>query len=417
MPRRDPFAPVLNDRLAAFLRSESDDRLAPHAVPVGGAAAPVTRYSDGRERINLGSNNYLGLTTDPRVLDGARSALEQYGSGASGSRMLNGTTELHLQLEEELADFYGVEAAVVTTSGYTANLALLTAIGAHGDAIVMDAHCHASLRAGAEGSRARVVRFRHDDVADLRRRLEALDPTAGVVVVVDGVYSMHGREAPLLEVVSVCRSAGARLVVDEAHGIGVLGTHGRGAAEAAGVLGSVDAVTITMSKSLGSCGGAVLTTRAVAEGLRSAAVPYVFAASNVPASVGAALAALRVLRAEPERVARVRALGQSLRRMLWSRGVNALPGNGPIVAVPVGSSSATVAAWRRTFDAGVYANLAFFPAVAKDEGLLRLSVMATHTEEHLERGVTAVAEAVGGLSRTDGLLTLPSPRAVEAANL
>lgn len=417
MPRRDAFAPVLTNRLAAFLRTEAKVGRSPQAVPVAGSTAAVTRYSDGRERINLGSNNYLGLTTHPRVIAGARAALDAYGTGACGSRMLNGTTDLHLALEEELADFYEVEAAVVTPSGFTANLAVLSAAGSPGDLLLVDGQAHASLHAGAQASRATVVRFRHNDVADLRRRLEAADPGVGVVVVVDGVYSMHGGVADLVDLLAVCREAGARLVVDEAHGVGVLGGLGRGAAEAAGVLADVDAVTVTLSKALGSAGGAVLTSAAVADGLRSAAVPYVFATSNVPASVGAALAAVRVLREEPELPARVRSLGDSLRRGLWAAGVDALPGAGPIVSVPVGGASETVAAWRRVFDAGVYVNAATYPVVPRDEGILRLSVMATHTEEQLERGVAAIATAVAGSEARGRRIELPAPRQQEAVQI
>lgn len=415
MPRRDPFAPVLSNRFAAFLRGEAELGTAPNAVPVAGAAAPVTLFADGRERVNLGSNNYLGLTTDPRVIAGAQAALEHYGTGSSGSRMLNGTTRLHLALEEELADFYGFEAAVVTASGFTANLALLSSTGVPGDAIVIDAHSHASLRAGAEASRATVLRWRHNDVAALRARLDQLHPEAAALVVVDGVYSMHGEVAPLVEVVAACRDAGARLVVDEAHGLGVLGELGRGAAEAAGVLADVDALTLTMSKSLGSCGGAVLTTASVAEGLRSAAVAYTFAAANVPASVGASLAALRVMRSEPELVERVRQSGGLLRRLFWEAGVNALPGDGPIIAVPIGESARTSAVFRAVFDAGVYVNAACFPVVPRGEAILRLSVMATHTEEHLERAVTAVAAAIASTARTVDLLPAARRDAVEPA--
>ena len=367
-------------------------------MPVAGAAGPVTRYADGALRTNLGSNNYLGLTTDPRVVEGARAALELYGTGASGSRVLNGTSRLHLALEEELADFYGVEAAVVTPSGFTANLALLSAVGGPGDAVLVDAHAHASIQAGATASRAQVLRWRHNDLDSLRSRLERVDARAGVVVVADGVYSMQGETAPLAGLVAVCAQAGARLVVDEAHGIGVLGATGRGAAEAAGVLADVDAVTITMSKSLGSCGGAVLTSAALAEGLRTRAVPYVFAAANVPASVGASLAALRVLRAEPERVERVRALSALLRRELARCGVPVLPGQGAVVAVPVGDDEQVLHAWRAVFAAGVYVNAAIHPAVPRDQGVLRLSVMATHTEDQLERAVAVVAEALRGAS-------------------
>jgi len=381
-------------------------------VPVSGAAGPVTRYTDGVERTNLGSNNYLGLTTDPRVAEGARAALERYGTGASGSRLLNGTSQLHLALEAELADFYGVEAAVVTSSGFTANLALLSAVGGPGDAVLVDAHAHASLQAGAAASRAQVLRWRHNDVDSLRSRLERVDPAAGVVVVTDGVYSMQGETAPLADLAAVCAQAGARLVVDEAHGIGVLGATGRGAAEAAGVLAAVDAVTITMSKSLGSCGGAVLTTAALAEGLRTRAVPYVFAAANVPASVGASLAALRVLRAEPERPARVRSLGELLRRELARAGVPVLAGQGAVVAVPVGDDEQVLRAWRAVFAAGVYVNAAVHPAVPRGQGVLRLSVMSTHTEEQLERAVAVVAAALRDTA-APGPAAGPVPAAAE----
>jgi 8-amino-7-oxononanoate synthase len=408
MPRRDSFAPVLSDRVAAFLAEQSRTGVAAHAVPVSGAAAPVTRYSDGRDRYNLGSNNYLGLTTDPRVVAGAQAALDQYGTGVSGSRLLNGTTDLVLRLEAELADFYDVEAAVVLPSGFTANLALLSAVGTPGDAVLVDARAHASLQAGAAASRAQRVRWRHNDVEDLRRRLEALDPRAAALVVVDGIYSMEGQLAPLVDLVALCREHGARLVVDEAHGVGVLGERGRGAAEALGVLPDVDALTVTMSKALGSCGGAVLTTAAVAEGLRTA-VPYMFAAGNVPASVGAALAAVRVLREEPERPALVRSRAWVLRQELGEAGVPVLPSTGAVLAVPVGGEADTFDAWRAIFDEGVYTNAAVYPAVARGSGVLRLSVMATHTDSQLHRAAMAVAAGLraSGAPSAGGL---PSPR-------
>ncbi|SDQ74516.1 8-amino-7-oxononanoate synthase [Quadrisphaera sp. DSM 44207] len=410
MARRDPFAPVVNDRFARQLRAMADPGPSPAAVPVSSASAPVTRFSDGVERVNLGSNNYLGLTTDPQVVAGAQAALDRYGTGACGSRMLNGTTDLHLALEAELADFYGVEAAVVTTSGFTANLALLSSVGRPGDALLVDSQAHASLQMGAGASRAALVRWRHNDLDALRAELEAVDPAAGVVVVVDGVYSMHGGTAPLPRIAALCRDAGARLVVDEAHGIGVLGERGRGAAEAAGVLDSVDAVTVTLSKALGSCGGAVLTGAAVAEGLRGAARPYVFATSNVPASLGASLAALRVLRADPERPRRVRALAGLLRRELELAGVPTLPGEAAVVAVPGGSTQDTLAAWRAVFARGVYVNAVIHPAVPRGEGLLRLSVMATHDERLVERAVAAVADGVRA-ARERRVAVLPDERA------
>jgi 8-amino-7-oxononanoate synthase len=392
--RRDPFAPLLENPLAELFRQHVRAGGATHAVPTAGAPQPVTRYDDGRHRINLGSNNYLGLANDPRVIAAAETAVRQYGTSTSGSRVLNGTTRLHLALEQELADHYGTEAAVLTSSGINANLALLSTVGSPGDVLLVDAHAHASVHAGAAASRGTVSRFRHNDLASLRQRLDALDDRAGAVIVVDGVYSMSGETAPLAEIAQLCDRFDARLVVDEAHGMGVLGAAGRGAAEQAGVLDRVDAVTLAFSKSLASVGGAVMTTRAAADGIRASALPYVFSAANDPASVGAALAALRILRAEPERMARTRHNGALLRRALTEAGVPPIAGTGAVIAVRTGGEDTTAAAWRIAFDAGVYCNAVAYPAVPRGKGVLRLSVMATHTDEQLASAAEVVAAAV-----------------------
>jgi 8-amino-7-oxononanoate synthase len=392
--RRDPFAPLLENSLAAMLRDPEGPGAAALAVPTGGAPLPVTRYADGRDRINLGTGNYLGLAGDPRVIEAATAALQQYGTSTAGSRVLNGTTSLHLALEEELADHYGTESAVLTSSGVNANVALLSTVCGPDDVLLVDGHVHASLHAAAAASRGTALRFRHNDLHSLRQRLETIDPRAGAVVVVDGVYSMTGELAPLPEIADLCARFGARLVVDEAHGLGVLGKGGRGAAEQTGVLSRIDAVTVALSKALASVGGAIMTSRAAAEGIRASAMPYVFSAANDPASVAAALAALRVLRSEPERITRLQDNCELLRRVLTENGATPISGAGAVIAVPTGQDEVTGPAWRLAFEAGVYTNAVTYPAVPRGRGVLRLTLMATHTEEQLRRAGEIIAQAV-----------------------
>lgn len=392
--RRDPFAPLHENALAALLRDPGHPGSASVAVPTAGAPLPVTRYADGHDRINLGTGNYLGLAGDPRLIEAAAAAVRRYGTSTSGSRVLNGTTGLHLQLEEELADLYGTEAAVLTSSGVNANIALLSTVCTADDVLLVDAHVHASLHAAAAASRGKVVRWRHNDLDSLAARLARLEPRAGAVVVVDGVYSMTGEIAPLREITGLCAEHGARLVVDEAHGLGVLGAGGRGAGEELGVLADVDAVTIALSKSLASVGGAILTSRSAADGIRAGAMPYVFSAANDPASVAAALTAVRILRAEPERITRLQENCALLRRVLADAGADPIAGRGAVVAVPTGSDEATGAAWRAAFDGGVYTNAVAYPAVPRGRGVLRLTVMATHTATQLRTAAELVAAAV-----------------------
>jgi len=394
LQRRDAFAPLLDSDRAEMFRRHVREGLATHGVPTGGAPQPVTVFDDGRARVNLGSNNYLGLAGDPQVVEAAVGALRQYGTSAAGSRVLNGTTRLHLTLERELAEHYGTEDAVIVSSGVNANVAVLSTSCGPGDVLLVDAHAHASLHAAAGGSRGTVQRFTHNSIASLERRLAKLDPQAGAVVAVDGVYSMSGESAPLAAIAGLCARFSARLVVDEAHGLGVLGAGGRGAAEAAGVLDRVDAVTIAFSKSLASVGGAVMTSRAVADGIRAGAMPYVFSAAGDPAAVAAALASLRVLRREPERMARLQANADLLRRVLTEHGVAPVPGRGAVIAVPTGDDEATRAAWARAHESGVYTNAVAYPAVPRGKGVLRLAPMATHTEEQLRLAGELVAAAV-----------------------
>src|SRR3569833_959791 len=394
--RRDPFAPLLGSDRAEMMRRHVREGTATHSVPTAGSPQPVTVFDDGRSRISLGTNNYLGLAVDPQVVEAAGSALRQYGTSAAGSRILNGTTRLHLTLERELAEHYGSEDAVLTSAGVNANVAILATSCAPGDVLLGDAHAHASLHAAAAASRGTVQRFTHNSIASLERRLARLAPDAGAVVVVDGVYSMSGEAAPLAAIAGLCGRYSARRVVDAAHGLGVLVDGGRGAAEAAGVLDRVDAVTVAFSKSLASVGGAVMTSRAVADGIRAGAMPYVFSAAGDPAADAAALATLRVLRREPERMQRLAAKGDLLRRVLAEHGAAPLPGKGAVIAVPTGDDAAPVTAWASAHDAGVYTDAGCYPAVPRGRGVLRLAVMATHTEEQLRLAGELVAAAVRG---------------------
>jgi 8-amino-7-oxononanoate synthase len=390
--RPDPFEPVYNSPLVQVIRETAARDEQANSIPMIEAATAETLFADGVRRINLGSSNYLGLTTHPRVIEASAKALYQFGSGSVGTRLLNGTTSLHLQLEEELADFYGAEAAMVTTSGFLANLALLGSIGAPGDTILVDHRAHASIQAGAQASRATTRTFRHNDMNSLIAELEQAE--GGVVVVVDGVYSMHGDVAPLDQLVEICARYGARLVSDEAHGVGVLGERGRGAVEEFGVLDRIDSVTMPLSKALGTCGGAITGSKELIAGLQGSAWAYIFASVNVPAAVAGSLESLRILRESPELVASVRSNSETFRSLLTQAGAAPMPGLGAVISVEVGAETTTSRAWKKLYNAGIYCNASCWPAVGKGKALLRFAVMATHTTAQLEKAAELVALCV-----------------------
>jgi 8-amino-7-oxononanoate synthase len=358
---------------------------------------------EGAERVMLGSNNYLGLTGDERVKQGARDALDRYGTGLTGSRFLNGTIDLHLELEQELAEWMGTEAVIVFTTGHQANLGCLGTILAPGDTVVADSGDHASILDGCILSRAKLRAFRHNRLDKLERTLErAAGDGGGVLVVVDGVFSMEGDVAPLPQIVELCRRFGARLMVDEAHAVGVLGARGAGTAELLGVEEDVDLRMGTFSKSLASCGGFIAGPAEVVEYLRVSARPFLFTASAVPAAVGAALAAARICRSSegPQLFARVLDNARHLHRGLEQLGFHVvepttLPDGEtvvtPIVPVLVGDDWKAALLWRALYDAGVYVNVAIHPAVPPGGALLRTSVMATHETAVLDRALDAFA--------------------------
>jgi 8-amino-7-oxononanoate synthase len=380
------------------LQAAREHDLLPYFRVLEGPAGPVVEM-EGQERIMLGSNNYLGLTGDPRVKEAARVALERFGTGLTGSRFLNGTLSLHLELERDLADWMGTDDALVFTTGYLANTGSIGTLLGPGDTVICDTGDHASILDAVSMSRARIRPFRHNRLDKLETMLSRAESDGGgVLVVVDGVFSMEGDLAPVPEIAALCREHGARLMVDEAHGVGVLGERGAGACEAYGVEDAVDLRMGTFSKSLASCGGFIAGPADVIDFLRVQSRSFMFTAAAVPAAIGAAAGALRVIRSDegPVLMARVLDNARYLHRGLAQIGYQVMepttmPDGSelltPIVPVLVGDDWEAVLLWKALYDAGVYVNVALYPAVQRGGALLRTSVMATHEREHLDRAL------------------------------
>ncbi|HWI22626.1 MAG TPA: aminotransferase class I/II-fold pyridoxal phosphate-dependent enzyme [Baekduia sp.] len=393
-----------HERLEQLRMARAADLL-PYFRVLEGPARPVVEM-EGAQRIMLGSNNYLGLTADERVLNAAREAIDTYGTGLTGSRLLNGTIPLHLELEAEIADWMGTEEAIVFSTGHQANVGTLGTILEPGDTVVADSGDHASILDGCLLSKAKLRAFRHGKIDKLEKQLErAAGDGGGVLIVVDGVFSMEGDIAPLQEIAALSETYGARLMVDEAHGAGVLGARGAGTSELLGVEDRVDLRMGTFSKSLASCGGFIAGSHEVIDFLRVQSRAFLFTASGVPAAAAAALAALRVLRSEEGRgmLAAVLDNARYLRDGLEAAGFavvapqplpagaqmeapGVLDGNvvTPIVPVLVGDDWKAVLLWRALFDAGVFVNTALHPAVPPGGAMLRTSVMATHDRRTLD---------------------------------
>jgi 8-amino-7-oxononanoate synthase len=374
---------------------------------------------EGKRRIMLGSNNYLGLTGDERVKRGALEALDRYGTGLTGSRFLNGTTDLHLELERELADWFETEAALVFSTGHQANLGALGTILGPGDTVVADSGDHASILDGCILSRAKLRAFRHNRMDLLEKQLRRAEQDGGgVLVVVDGVFSMEGDVAPLPEIADLCARYGARLMVDEAHALGVLGARGAGTCELLGIEDRVDLRMATFSKSLASCGGVIAGPADVIEFLRIQSRPFMFTASGVPAAVGAALAAVRVCRSDEGRelFAKVLDNARHLHAGLSELGFRVveptrLPDGTevvtPVVPVVVGDDWKAAFLWKALYDAGVFVNVALHPAVPPAGALLRTSVMATHDSATLDDAIGKFAEVKRAFESEHG--PLPEP--------
>src|SRR5215216_3305194 len=400
----DVFAKVRGHERAEQLRAAREADLLPYFRTVESSAAPVMEM-EGAERIMLGSNNYLGLTGDERVIAGARDALERFGTGLTGSRLLNGTTPLHLELEAEIAEWMGTDDAIVFTTGHQANVGTLGTILAPGDTVIADSGDHASILDGCLLSRAKLRPFKHNRLDRLAKMLErAAEDGGGVLVVVDGVFSMEGDVAPLPQIVELCRAHGARLMVDEAHAAGVLGARGAGSAELFGVEDGVDLRMGTFSKSLASCGGFIAGSHDVIDFLRIQSRAFLFTAAAVPAAVGAALEAVRICNSDegPPLFTKLLDNARYLRDGLNDLGFRVVESEPvtPVVPVLVGDDWQAVVFWKALYDAGVYTNVALYPAVPRGGALLRTSVMATHEREHLDRALN-IFDAVRDSAQAD----------------
>ncbi len=339
---------------------------------------------DGKRIIMVGSNNYMGLTHDPRVLKAAEDAGRRYGTGCTGSRFLNGTLDIHEELERELADFCGKEAALVFSTGYQTNLGTIATMVGRNDVVLIDKLDHASIVDGCFQSLGDTIRFKHNDLQDLERILQGVEPRRGRLIAVDGIFSMEGDLAPLPQLLELARQYGARLLVDEAHSTGVIGKTGAGTCEHFGVSAEVDLITGTFSKSLASIGGYVAADAKVIDYLKHHARPLIFSASMPPYAVATVLAALRIIRDEPERRENLwknaRYMMDNFRRLGFDIGV----AETPIVPVIIGESSQTFMFWKTLFDEGVFTNPVVSPAVPENSCRIRTSYIATHTREQLD---------------------------------
>ncbi len=382
---------ALSQARKALLASGAD----PFNVVLDRMISSTEAIVNGRNMILAGTNNYLGLTFHPECIDAARVALEEQGTGTTGSRMANGTFAGHVALERELADFYQVGSAIVFSTGYLANLGVLSTLAGPDDVILLDADCHASIYDGCRMGEAEVIRFRHNDPTDLDKRLRRLGERATrTLILVEGIYSMLGDRAPLADIAAIKDRYGACLVVDEAHSLGVLGEHGRGLAEEVGVEKSVDLIVGTFSKSLGATGGFCVSRRPELDLIRYASRPYIFTASPSPSVVASTRAALHILSTQPQLRHRLWKSAEYLYQRLKDMGFALGPEPSPVIAALVETKEGGIALWNQLVEQGVYVNLILPPAAPNGGCLLRCSVSAGHTDAQLE----TICQAFASLS-------------------
>ena len=388
----DKFAPLIAERQALLDSGVRD----PFGIVMEEVKSPTVAVIKGRETILLGTYNYMGMTFDPDVIAAGKDAFDKFGSGTNGSRALNGTFHDHMEVEQALRDFYGMSGAIVFSTGYQANLGVISAIAAKGEYIILDADSHASIYDGCAMGNAEVVRFRHNSVEDLDKRLGRLPKEPGKLVVLEGVYSMLGDIAPLKEMVAVAKKHGAMVLVDEAHSMGFFGPNGRGVYEDQGLQDDVDFVIGTFSKSVGTVGGFCVSNHPKFEILRFVCRPYIFTASLPPAVVASATASIRKLMHAKDKRERLWANTRQLHGGLKQLGFR-LPTDEPesaIVAVILNDQEQAVRMWHGLLEAGLYVNVARPPATPAGMFLLRCSVCAEHTPEQMAK-VVAMFEAAG----------------------
>ena len=349
---------------------------------------------EGKRTIMLGSNNYLGLTNHPRVVEAGIKALEKYGSGCSGSRFLNGTLDIHLKLEHDLAEFLHKEAVVTFSTGFQSNLGIISALVGRNDYVICDKENHASIYDGIKLSYGKMLRYNHNDMEDLERKLAFVPNSSGILIVTDGVFSMSGDICKLPEIVALAKKYGARVMVDDAHGLGVIGEGGRGTASHFGLEEEVDVYMGTFSKSLASLGGYMAGKREVVEFVKHTSRPYIFSASITPCSVATANTALDILKSEPERVKRLNDIAEYMRKRLKEEKVDIIESKTPIIPIYTYDDEKTFVACRMLLERGVYVNPVVSPATPVGQSLLRTSYTANHTKEIIDEAVQKIKEVL-----------------------
>jgi 8-amino-7-oxononanoate synthase len=393
------FKPLINEREALLATGVRD----PFSIVMTEVKSPTLAVIQGKDTILLGTYNYMGMTFDPDVIQAGHDALDQFGSGTNGSRMLNGTFRDHIEVEDALRDFYGVSGAIVFSTGYMANLGMISTLAGKGEYVILDADSHASIYDGCKQGNAEIVRFRHNDVEDLDKRLGRLPKEAGKLVVLEGVYSMFGDVAPLPEMVAVAKKHGAMILCDEAHGMGFFGPNGRGVYEEMGCEDDIDFVVGTFSKSVGTVGGFCVSNHPDFEVLRLVCRPYVFTASLPPSVVATAATSIRKLMHAGDKRAHLWKNSKRLHQGLRDLGYHIATetAQSAIIAVILPDQETAVGLWQALLEGGLYVNLARPPATPAGTYLLRCSLCAEHSDEqvgHIIEIFAAAGRAVGCIS-------------------